>query len=358
MRDAQIGIVCSGMAYQYVREALPDASVLKLGIVHPLPRKLISDFAARVETLYVIEELEPIFEEQIAAWGIAVRGGKELTGLQGELSVRKLLEIFGRKTPDVYPQFDTPNRPPVMCAGCPHRGPFSILSKLKMHVSGDIGCYTLGTLAPLSAVDLTLCMGASIGMAQGLEHAQGKDFAAQTVAVIGDSTFLHSGVTSLINAVYNRTSATIIILDNRITGMTGHQPNPSTGVDIHGKETKQISLEALCTACGVERVRVVDAFDLAGLENTIREETQAEEVSVIIARRPCALLEKKSGKQPLRIDVEKCKKCMSCMKLGCPAIEREDKNIRINPAQCVGCGLCTQVCKFSAIVGEAGGEAR
>lgn len=355
MRDRAIGVITSGISYQYVREALGEASVLKLGMVNPLPRKLIEEFAAQVDKLYVVEELEPYIEQQVASWGIRVEG-KNLTGRQGEISVNRLRALFGRPLPQSEAAGDIPARPPVMCAGCPHRGPYSVLSRLKMHVYGDIGCYTLGALPPLSALDASLCMGASIGMAQGIERARDAEFAKKSVAVIGDSTFLHSGVTSLINAVYNRSRATVMILDNRITGMTGHQPNPATGKDIHGQDTYQVSLEALCAACGVKRVRVVDAFDLAALESAILEETAADEVSVIIARRPCALLDKKRKAQPYEIDALKCKKCLSCMKLGCPAIERHETGVVINPNQCAGCGMCTQVCKFGAIVkaGERG----
>ena len=351
MRDPAIGVICSGIAYQYVREALPEASVLKLGIVYPLPEKLIREFASKVQALYVVEELEPFFETRLRAWGISLAGGKNLTGLQGELSARRVEEAFGRETAPLYPAQETLNRPPLMCAGCPHRGPYSVLAKLKMHVTGDIGCYTLGALPPLSAVDTVLCMGASIGMSQGFARARGKEFAQHTVAVIGDSTFLHSGVTSLINAVYNRTGITVMILDNRITGMTGHQPNPASGRNIYGEPAPEIDLAALCRACGVNRVVTVDSFDLAGLEKALKEETASDEVSVIIARRPCALLDRKSRKTPLKADPAVCRGCFSCMKISCPAIEKRDKHVWINPDQCVGCGLCLETCRFGAIGG-------
>jgi indolepyruvate ferredoxin oxidoreductase alpha subunit len=336
------------MAYQYVREAAPNASVLKLGLVHPLPRKLIEAFAQRVARLYVIEELEPLFETQIRAWGVEAVG-KALTGLQGELSVRKLRAIFGDETPPPFEAEALPVRAPVMCAGCPHRGPFYVLGKLKKHVTGDIGCYTLGSNAPLSAIDTTICMGASVGMAQGFERARGSEFGRETVAVIGDSTFLHSGVTGLMNAVYNRTPLTVMILDNRITGMTGHQPNPATGYDIRGNATTRIDLEALCRACGVARVVTVDAGDLRAIERAVVEETGTDEVSVIIARRPCALLDKKTKHPPYEIDARACRNCRACLKVGCPAIARGDGGAVIDRAQCTGCGLCAQVCGFAAI---------
>ena len=343
----QLGIICSGTAYQYVREAMPEATILKLGIVHPLCREQIEAFAQSVERLIVIEELEPVIEEQIAAWGIAV-SGKELTGRQGELSVTKVKQIFGKEAPATQSVVGLPGRPPVMCAGCPHRGPYTVLTKLRCHVTGDIGCYTLGALAPLNALDTTLCMGASVGMAQGITRARGTEFGQKTVAVIGDSTFLHSGVPSLISAAYNASPITLMILDNTITGMTGHQPNPNTGKDIHGDAALKIDLEQLCYGCGVKRVRKVDAFDLEALEQAVREELSADEPSVIIAHRPCALLNKK--KLPAYEILEsRCKHCMQCMKLSCPAINRKDGRVWIEKNQCVGCGMCVQTCKFSAI---------
>ncbi|MEG2858726.1 MAG: indolepyruvate ferredoxin oxidoreductase subunit alpha [Clostridia bacterium] len=352
MKGKALGIVCSGVAYQYVREALPDASILKLGMVYPLARETIAQFARSVERLVVIEELEGFFEEQIAAWGIPVEG-KKLTGLQGELSVNRIRKIFDLPVDEAFSAAQIPGRPPVMCAGCPHRGPFSVLSRLGYHVTGDIGCYTLGALAPLCTLDTTLCMGASIGMAQGMARARGEAFGQKTVAVIGDSTFLHSGVPSLISAVYNRSHETVIILDNTITGMTGHQPNPNTGREIHGNPAPKIDLEALCRGCGVRRVRTVDAFDLAALEEAIKEETACQEVSVIVAFRPCALLDKKRKKACLAVDPDKCVGCFQCMKLSCPAIERVEgaRKVRINRTMCVGCGLCKQSCKFGAIEG-------
>lgn len=351
MRDTALGVICSGAAYQFVREALPEASILKLGVVNPLPRALIEDFAGKVGALYVMEALEPIFEEQIASWGVKLAGGKNLTGVQGDLSARKIASAMGRAVAEPFPAETLPGRPPVMCAGCPHRGPFYILSRLKLHVTGDIGCYTLGALKPLSALDTTLCMGASVGMAQGFARARGDEFAARTVAVIGDSTFLHSGVTSLISAAYNRADATVLILDNSTTGMTGHQPNPASGFDIHRQPTTQVSLEALCRACGVSSVRTVDSFDLANLEDALRSALAEKGPSVVIARRACVLLDKRHVKPALRVLKGACVGCRACMKLGCPAIESDGKKVRINPELCTGCGLCVGVCKFSAIKG-------
>lgn len=350
MRSETIGVVCAGAAYQYVREALPEASVLKIGLVNPLPKALIEEFAGRVEEMYVIEELEPVMEEQIASWGIACRG-KELTGKQGELSVRKIREIFGLENPEVTSAEPMPARPPVLCPGCPHRGVFAVLSKLKCTVAGDVGCYTLGATPPLSAEDTCLCMGASVGMAQGFSRA--RQWAGETgknlVGVIGDSTFLHSGVTSLLSASYNRADITLLILDNTTTGMTGHQPNPATGFDIHGEPTTRIDLEALCRACGAMSVSVVAADDMAAVEQAIRAGMAEDGVSVVIARKPCALLDKKSRKSPLRVDPDKCRGCRACMKIGCPALSMDGKQAAIDPSLCVGCGLCSQMCAFGAI---------
>lgn len=353
MRDGKIGVICSGTAYQYVREAAPEASTLKLGMVNPLPERLVREFAASVEKLYVFEELEPIIEEQVRAMGVACEG-KNLTGRQGELSLRKAAALLGNPLPEPTEAAVVPNRPPVMCPGCPHRASYYVIRKLGLTAMGDIGCYTLGALPPTSAIDACLCMGASIGMTQGFIRMRGEEAARKTVAVIGDSTFMHSGVNSLLSAVYNQSDATIMILDNTTTGMTGHQPNPATGFDIHGNPANRISLEKLCEAAGAASVRVVDAFDLKGLEAALREETERKGVSVIISRRACALLDKKSKKPALHVDADVCKKCMACMKIGCPAVEKTEKGVRINPALCVGCELCTQMCKFGAIrkVGE------
>ncbi len=347
MRDAKIGVICSGTTYQYVREAAPEASTLKIGLVNPLPEKLIREFAASVEKLYVFEELEPIIEEQVKAMGIACEG-KNLTGRQGELSLRKVAALLGNPLPAPIEAAQVPNRPPVMCPGCPHRASYYVIRKLGLTAMGDIGCYTLGALPPTSAIDACLCMGASIGLTQGFTRMRG-EAAQKTIAVIGDSTFMHSGVNSLLSAVYNQSDATIMILDNTTTGMTGHQPNPATGFDIHGNPANRISLERLCEAAGAASVRVIDSYDLKGLEEALKEETARKGVSVIISRKPCALLDKKSKKPALHIDQDACKKCMACTKIGCPAIEKTESGVRINAALCVGCGLCTQMCKFGAI---------
>ncbi len=347
IREKKIGVICSGTTYQYVREADPTASTLKLGLVNPLPEKLIREFAETVETLYVMEELEPIFEEQVRAMGIECQG-KGLTGRQGELSLRKVAAILGNPLPEPLVSAEIPNRPPVMCPGCPHRASYYVIRKLGLTAMGDIGCYTLGALPPTSAIDACLCMGASIGLTQGFTRMRG-EAAQKTIAVIGDSTFMHSGVNSLLSAVYNQSDATIMILDNTTTGMTGHQPNPATGFDIHGNPANRISLEKLCEAAGAASVRVVDAYDLKGLEEALKEETARKGVSVIISRKPCALLDKKSKKPALHIAQDACKKCMACTRIGCPAIEKVEGGVRINPALCVGCELCTQMCKFGAI---------
>lgn len=344
-----IGVITSGISYQYAREAFGDVSFLKLGMVYPLPDKLIEDFASKVEKLYVIEELEPFFENQIKKLGIKVTG-KELLPVTGEYSASLLREkIFGvlpEKSTEI--DNDSPVRPPVMCPGCPHRGTFYVLKKLKLNVIGDIGCYTLGALSPTESMDTCVCMGASVGMAHGMEKARGREFGKKTVAILGDSTFIHSGITGLIDIVYNKGCSTVIILDNSITGMTGHQHNPATGFTIKGEPTKQVDLELLAKAVGVERVVIADPFDLKGFEKTLAEEIQADEPSVIIAQRPCALLKSVRYKGSLRIN-EKCVKCRSCMRIGCPAIVDKGDKIEINAALCVGCNLCTKLCNFNAI---------
>lgn len=351
MAGKKLGVVCSGSAYQYVKEALPEASVLKLGMVYPLPEKLIRDFAAQVEELIVVEELEPYFEDAIKAMGIPC-SGKDRTGLQGELFVRKVGRLFGGEA-DCGPM-ETPGvpmRPPVLCPGCPHRAVFYVLKKLGLTVAADIGCYTLGAMPPLAAVDSVVCMGASIGMALGLEKARGRDFARKTVAVIGDSTFVHSGITGLVDLVYNQGNATVVIVDNSTTGMTGHQPNPTTGFNVRGEIAPQLDVVALCKAIGVPSVRVVDPFDMKDLEATLKEECEKDGPSVVIARRPCALLIKKKT-EPCRINPDKCRKCGMCMKIGCPAIlKAADGTISIDASLCTGCGLCKEMCNFGAIEG-------
>lgn len=347
MNSDKIGVITAGIGYQYVKEALPDASVLKLGLVYPLPKKLIADFASKVEKLYVIEEGEPFFENQCKAMGIAVTG-KDLFTIQGEYSANMIRKAFGRPVPESLPRQEAPGRPPLLCPGCPHRGVFYVLSKLKKTVTGDIGCYTLGALAPLSAMDTTLCMGGSITMAHGMEMARGKEFAKDVVAVIGDSTFFHSGITGLINMRYNGATGTVIVLDNRITGMTGHQDNPSTGRDAKGNPAPAIDIEGLVRACGVEHVVTVDPFDLKALTAAVKEETARGELSVIIAKRPCALIVKQTN--PPLVVTDACKSCGACLKIGCPAIEkRPDGRAVIAFDRCNGCGLCTKVCPFGAI---------
>ena len=353
IRDTKIGVVCSGIVYQYVREALPDASIFKLGMVYPVAIEQIREFAKKVDRLIVIEELEPFFENQLKANGIKCEG-KELFTLQGEYSVSLIKEkILGIK-PDVE-KIDLPIRPPVMCAGCPHRGVFYILSKLKLTVSADIGCYTLGAVAPLSAVDSVVCMGASIGIAHGFEKARGREQSKKTVAVIGDSTFIHSGITGLVNAVYNNSNITLIILDNSTTGMTGHQQHPATGYTLKMTETSILPLDDLVKTIGVKDLHIVDSYNLSEVEEAVRKATNTDGVSVVICKHPCALLKTYKAKPALHIDG--CKKCGMCLKIGCPAINKQkDGSVMINPAQCVGCGVCQQLCKFSAIKGGQDNE--
>ncbi|MDY2920484.1 MAG: indolepyruvate ferredoxin oxidoreductase subunit alpha [Lentihominibacter sp.] len=345
--DDSIGIITAGICYQYVKEALPEASVLKLGMVNPLPKKEIEEFAASVEKLYIIEEGNPFIEEQIRAMGISVEGGKDMFTIQGEYSANMIRKAFGRELPEsaVESVDDAPGRPPLLCAGCPHKGLFYVLSKLKTTVLGDIGCYTLAALPPTSAMDTTLCMGASITMAHGFEKAVGSS--ENTVAVLGDSTFFHSGITGLINMSYNGSKGTVIILDNRITGMTGHQDNPASGKNAKGDPAPAINIEALVRACGVNNVEVVDPFDIERLEEVVRTETARDELSVIITRRPCALIVKQPGIPSVITD--RCKNCRLCMNVGCPAIELKDGRPFVAAERCVGCGLCTNVCPFDAI---------
>ena len=345
MRDDSLGVVCSGVVYQYVREALPEASVLKLGIVYPVALGKVREFAGKVKRLVVVEELEPFIEDTLKAAGIACEG-KNIFSLQGEFSTAIIKEkLLGVKVETE--KKDLPVRPPVMCAGCPHRGVFYILNKLKLTVSADIGCYTLGAQPPLAAVDTVVCMGASVGIAHGFEKARGREQSQKTVAVIGDSTFIHSGITGLINAVYNKSNITLIILDNSTTGMTGHQQHPATGLTLKQEPAKILDIVALCKTVGCDSVRVTDSYDLADLEKIIKEETARDGVSVIVAKRPCALLDRN---YPPACTVEDCRRCGMCFRLGCPAIEKQaDGSAKINPALCVGCGLCAKVCRFGAI---------
>ena len=350
MHSDEIGIITSGCSYLYVKEALGDsASILKIGMPNPLPVKLIKDFAAKVKKLYVIEELDPIIENHVRALGLEVTG-KELFSLLGEFSQQTVAAAFGLAAKEfVTADSAIPARPPMMCAGCPHRGIFYTLAKNKITVHGDIGCYTLGAVPPLSALDSTLCMGASISGLHGFNAARGADAEGKTVAVIGDSTFMHSGMTGLVNVAYNATNSTVIILDNSITGMTGHQQNPTTGYNIKGDPAAKVDLEALCRALGIDRVRVVDPYDLAACETAIKEELAAEEPSVIISRRPCVLLKYVKHAPSLKVDADKCRSCKKCMKLGCPAISLKDGKAKIDTTLCVGCGVCKQLCAFDAI---------
>ena len=348
MNGTKIGVITSGIPYQYVKEAMPDASVLKLGIVNPLPRKLIEDFASKVETLYIVEELDPVIEEQVKSWGIEATG-KEIFTVQGEYSANMLRKAILKQELDIKEPAAAPGRPPILCPGCPHRSVFYVLNKLKMHAAGDIGCYTLGAVAPLSVIDTTMCMGSSISMLHGMEKAKGRDYIKNWVAVIGDSTFMHTGVNSLMNMVYNKATGTVIILDNSTTGMTGHQDHAATGKTLQGDPAYAVSIPGICKAMGIRNVYEINAFDLPLLEKTIKEEAARDEVSVIITKTPCVLLDKR--KKPLYIAHEdKCRKCGMCMKPGCPAMTKNaDGTIYIDDTMCTGCGLCKDLCKFDAI---------
>ena len=352
--ENKLGIITSSTSYQYVREVCgEDVSVLKLGMVWPLPDKMLREFCASCERVIVVEELDPFIEEHCASLGLKVEG-KNLFPLLGEISQNMIAEALGGKVhrgPAVDAQI--PPRPPVMCAGCPHRGLFFILAKLKTTVIGDIGCYTLGAVAPLNAVDSVLCMGCSVSGTHGFNKASNGELAGKTVAVIGDSTFMHSGITGLVNIAYNDSASTVIIVDNSITGMTGHQQNPTTGMNLKGDPASKIDLEALCRAIGVKRVRVVDPYDLKATESAVKEELAVAEPSVIIARRPCALLKYVKHNTPLCVDREACKSCKACMRIGCPAISMVEGKAIIDATLCTGCGVCAQLCKFGALNAEA-----
>ncbi|MEZ3517196.1 MAG: indolepyruvate ferredoxin oxidoreductase subunit alpha [Lachnospiraceae bacterium] len=348
-KDTSIGFITSGIPYTYVVEAMPEASVLKLGLVHPLPRKLIEEFASKVDKLYIFEELEPLIEEQVKSWGINCIG-KELFTLQGEYSANMIRKrVLGINLKITTPA-QVPARPPILCPGCPHRSTFSVLKKLGIHGAGDIGCYTLGAVSPLNVIDTTVCMGASISTLHGMEKAKGKEYIKNWVALIGDSTFLHTGVNSLMNMVYNQSTGTVLILDNSTTGMTGHQDHAATGKMLNGKETKAISLYHLCKAIGVEHVYEVDAFDIEELEKLVKREVARDEVSVLIVCAPCALLKSQATKAKCIAIPEKCKKCGMCLIPGCPALtQNEDGTVKIDDTMCNGCGLCMKRCKFDAI---------
>ncbi len=351
LNEGDIGVITSGISYQYAKEALGNSvSYLKLGIVNPLPVNIIKDFAGRFKTVYVIEELDDVIETHCKKLGLDVKG-KEIFGFIGELSQSIIAEkLLGKKTD--YTEFseNVPVRPPVMCAGCPHRGLFYSLAKNKITVSGDIGCYTLGAAAPLNSMDSTICMGASVSALHGMNKIRGAEGEKKTVAVIGDSTFIHSGITGLINIAYNATNSTVIILDNSITGMTGHQQNPTTGFNLKGDPASKVSLEALCKAVGINRVRVVDPYNMKETEQAVLEELEIAEPSVIISRRPCALLKYVKHKPALNVDRDKCRSCKMCLKIGCPAVSIKEGKAEIDKTLCVGCGICTEMCKFNAIV--------
>ncbi len=361
MGDTSLGIICSGTCYRYVKEVFgKNASVLKLGLVNPLPETLIKDFATKVDRLVVIEELDPVIETHCRAMGLSV-DGKNLFPMEGEFSQNLIRRVFGMEVKEgVTADEAIPVRPPVMCAGCPHRGLFYTLAKHKVTVIGDIGCYTLGMAQPLNAVDSVLCMGASVSGVHGFNKIGGKATEGRTVAVIGDSTFMHSGMTGLVNISYNASNSTVIILDNSITGMTGHQQNPTTGYNIHGDPAAKVDLEAFCRAVGIDRVTVVDPYDLAACERAITEELAegpdgAKGPSVIISRRPCVLLKSVQAKPALAVSETDCRGCKKCMKLGCPAIHMEAADNKagtravVDPTLCVGCGVCEQLCAFDAI---------
>lgn len=354
MGNTKIGIIASGIAYQYAKEAFGDnASYLKLGMVYPLPVDLIRKFASKVEKLYVVEELDDIFETHCRKHGIRVVG-KRIFSKMGEYTPEMLRnKILGTALPAENKE-EAPVRPPVLCPGCPHRGLFYVLNKLKLVVSGDIGCYTLGAQPPLEAVDTTLCMGASISGLHGMNMVNDPEFAKKSVAVIGDSTFIHSGITGLINIVYNQSPSTVIILDNSITGMTGHQQNPATGLTLKGRPAPILNLEAMCRAAGVSRVTVVDPYDVKACERALKTELDAPEPSVIIARRPCALLKSVKHGSPLSVNQDKCVGCKMCMKIGCPAISMQSGKAQIDASICVGCGLCKDMCNLGCI--ERGDE--
>ena len=351
--DTSIGFITSGIPYQYVKEVFPNASVLKLGMVNPLPRKLIEEFASKVDKLYIFEELEPVIEEQVRSWGIEAVG-KEIFTRQGEYSANMLRRVILKEEPMKEQAVQVPARPPILCPGCPHRSVFSVLKKLKIHAAGDIGCYTLGAVAPLSVVDTTICMGASISSLHGMEKAKGKDYIKNWVAVIGDSTFLHTGVNSLMNMVYNQGTGTVMILDNSTTGMTGHQDHAATGKTLMGETVEAINIFKLCQAIGVKNVVEVDAFNQAELERIVKEEVAKDEVSVIIAKAPCVLLKGNVFPNVCVPVPEKCKKCEACLKPGCPALTKNaDGTVAIDTTMCNGCGLCKSFCKFEAIETQA-----
>lgn len=353
MNDTKIGIITSSTSYQYAKEVFGDSvSILKLGMIYPLPEKLILDFASKVDKVIVLEELDPIIENHCKQLGISV-SGKDIFPICGEFSQNLVRRCMGKALPPTISLDDEiPNRPPVMCAGCPHRGVFYILSKNKCMVYGDIGCYTLGAVAPLNAMDLNVCMGASCSGLHGFNKAMGKAGEEHSVGVIGDSTFIHSGITGITDIAYNGSNSTVIILDNSITGMTGHQQNPTTGKNLRGEPASKVDLEALCKAVGFNRVRVVDPYNLTEVDTVLKEELSADEPSIIISRRPCVMIKGTVHNPPLKANTDKCVGCKVCMKIGCPAISVKDKKVQIDNTLCIGCKVCTQMCKFGALDGS------
>ncbi len=348
--DTSVGIITDSTSYQYAREVLGDkVSILKLGMINPLPEKLIKDFAQKVDKVIVLEELDPIIENHCKQLGIKV-AGKDTFPICGEFSQNLVRKCLGMKEPEhITIEENVPARPPVMCAGCPHRGIFYILKKKKCMVYGDIGCYTLGAVAPLNAMDLNVCMGASCSGLHGFNKAIGEEAESNSVGVIGDSTFMHSGMTGITDISYNMSNSTVIILDNSITGMTGHQQNPTTGKNLRGEPAGKVDLEALCRALGFNRVRIVDPYDLKAVEEAVTEELAAKEPSIIISRRPCVMIKGTVHKPPISVDESKCVGCKQCMSIGCPAIAVKDKKAHIDPTLCIGCKVCSQMCKFEAI---------
>lgn len=348
--DTSVGIITDSTSYQYAREVLGDkVSILKLGMINPLPEKLIKDFAQKVDKVIVLEELDPIIENHCKQLGIKV-AGKDTFPICGEFSQNLVRKCLGMKEPEhITIEENVPARPPVMCAGCPHRGIFYILKKKKCMVYGDIGCYTLGAVAPLNAMDLNVCMGASCSGLHGFNKAIGEEAESNSVGVIGDSTFIHSGMTGITDISYNMSNSTVIILDNSITGMTGHQQNPTTGKNLRGEPAGKVDLEALCRALGFNRVGVVDPYDLKAVEEAVTEELAAKEPSIIISRRPCVMIKGTVHKPPISVDESKCVGCKQCMSIGCPAIAVKDKKAHIDPTLCIGCKVCSQMCKFEAI---------
>lgn len=351
--DSKTGIITSSTSYQYVKEVLSDSvNILKLGMVNPLPADMIRKFAEGLEKLIVVEELDPIIETFVRGLGLKCEiHGKDMFPICGEFSQNLVAAAFGKEVPagKKLDGVQIPVRPPIMCAGCPHRGMFYALNKLKVTVFGDIGCYTLGSVAPLSAMDVTLCMGASFSGLHGWNKAGGAENEKKSVAVIGDSTFMHSGMTGLATIAYNQSNSTVIVLDNSITGMTGHQQNPTTGKNLYGDPAGRVDLEALARAMGINRVRVVDPYNIAECETAVKEELEVAEPSLIISRRPCALLKEVKHNPPLVVDQDKCKSCKMCMKIGCPAISMKGGKAKIDATLCVGCGVCSQMCKFGAL---------